>query len=41
MEACRYFIHHRLCMDKCDKHALFLSGYEYFVKHYKPFFDFF
>lgn len=41
MEACRYFVHHRLGMDKCDKLAFFLSGYEYFVKHYKPFFDFF
>ena len=27
--------------DKCDKLAIFLSGYEYFVKHYKSFFDFF
>ena len=41
MEACLYFIYYRLGMDKCDKLAIFLSGYEYFVKYYKPFFDFF
>ena len=41
MEACLYFIYYRLGMDKCDKLAIFLSGYEYFVKHYKSFFDFF
>ena len=40
MEACLYFIYYRLGMDKCDKLAIFLSGYEYFVKHYKSFFDF-
>ena len=41
MEACLYFIYYRLGMDKCDKLAIFLSGYEYFVKHYKSFFDFY
>ena len=41
MEACLYFIYYRLGMDKCDKLAIFLSGYEYFVKHYKSFLIFF
>ena len=41
MEACVYFVYHRLGMDKRDKLVFFFSDDEHYIKYNKPFFDFF